>query len=158
MKKLTIAVDPGANGALVTMQDGAPTVYPFKGYADAAETIAHLQTLATLEGLHAVAYLEDVGSWSGVNGAAISKLNRNAGWFEGHLQGKFPLVLVRPQDWQKGIRGVAGTKGAERKKALKEEAQRQFPALRSTLKNCDALLLAAYGERTGGHKPMGICA
>jgi len=42
------------------------------------------------------------------------------------------------------ISGLKGKEGAERKKLLKQEAQRRFPQHKVTLANADALLIYDY--------------
>ena len=57
-----------------------------------------------------------------------------------------PLEEVLPQAWQRLVcPHIEGT-GAERKRALKNEAQRRFPAVRVTLRNSDALLISEYAR------------
>ena len=58
-----------------------------------------------------------------------------------------PVRLIRPQEWQRGIRRVADTKDAARKRALRDEATRIFPNVKLTLKTADAALIADYGRR-----------
>ncbi len=57
------------------------------------------------------------------------------------------LVLVRPQQWMKGIPGAIGAEKSARKRALKEHAARLFPSLKVTLKTADALCLAEYARQ-----------
>jgi hypothetical protein len=57
------------------------------------------------------------------------------------------VELVRPQTWQAGIPGLAGKKGVERKRALKEHAARIFPDTKVTLSTCDALLIGDWARR-----------
>jgi hypothetical protein len=55
-----------------------------------------------------------------------------------------PLTRVLPQEWQRALCPQIQGKGTERKRALKVEAQRRFPAVRVTLRNCDALLISEF--------------
>lgn len=77
----------------------------------------------------AFAFGENYGSWR----AAIA------------MRG-IPLEEVLPQAWQRLVcPHIEGT-GAERKRALKDEAQRRFPDLRVTFSNSDALLISEYAR------------
>ena len=145
--KHTLGIDPGAGGAMALF---APQlqVYPFAGYADTVERIKEIAQAAKTEGAELVVYLENPPFFSGKNGAAIAKLQRNTGIIEGTIRGLgITLNLVPPQLWQKGISGTVGTKGAARKRALKEACALQFPQVKATLKNCDAILIADWGRK-----------
>ena len=48
---------------------------------------------------------------------------------------------------QKGIPGLQGVKGADRKRAMKEHASRLYPNSKITLKTADALLIADFGSK-----------
>jgi hypothetical protein len=96
--------------------------------------------------------IEDVPKYVGekLPGSKIFPLAFNCGLVRGiAVSLRMPVILVRPQDWQKHFR--LGTKGdtsgtTEWKNKLKAEAQRRYPHLKVTLKTADALLLLAYAQ------------
>jgi hypothetical protein len=96
--------------------------------------------------------IEDVPKFVGraLPGSTIFPLAFNCGLVRGiAVSLRMPVILVRPQDWQKHFR--LGTKGdtsgtTEWKNKLKAEAQRRYPHLKVTLKTADALLLLAYAQ------------
>ena len=96
-----------------------------------------------------VAYIEDVPTFIAPASKPIhSKLGRQFGFWEGICAASgVPVRLVKPQKWQKGIAGVDGKTGMDRKRALCAEARRIFPMHKITLDNCDAVLLADYARR-----------
>jgi len=143
---VTIGIDPGANGAIVVLGESVE-IHGFDGFAEAGAVLADIQTRCRAESWQLTAWLEEIPLFAGVNGSAMIKLGLNAGWFRGFCAGSgIACELIRPQIWQAGIPGVKGTKGADRKRALKEHAARLFPGVKVTLKNCDALLIARYGH------------
>lgn len=144
-----IAIDPGAHGALCFIAPkGLPVIHktadvpPLEALRDA---ICHVNTL------DCVAYLEKIGGFiagKSLPGSSMFKMGHSAGYWEGLLAAfQVRTIMVRPQDWQAGITGTTGKKGPERKRALRGEALRRYPALKPTLDTCDALLIADYGVR-----------
>ena len=138
--KFYLAIDPGASGGWVF--NNADTV-----------TSGNIDELVDLHfPLNTVIVLENVPPFVGriIPSSAAFKLGKSCGWLEGYFTGKgFPVVLVRPQDWQKTM-GV-GTKGtsttSEWKNKLKAEAQRRFPLNTVTLKTADAFCLLAHARQ-----------
>jgi len=136
-----LAIDPGASGGWV-----------FK-MGDDACTSGGINELVDLHfPLNTVIVLENVPPFVGriIPSSAAFKLGKSCGWLEGYFTGKgFPVVLVRPQEWQKTM-GV-GTKGtsttSEWKNKLKAEAQRRFPLNTITLKTADAFCLLAHARQ-----------
>jgi hypothetical protein len=136
-----LAIDPGASGGWV-----------FK-MGDDACTSGGIDELVDLHfPLNTVIVLENVPPFVGrvIPSSAAFKLGKSCGWLEGYFTGKgFPVVLVRPQEWQKTM-GV-GTKGtsttSEWKNKLKAEAQRRFPLNTITLKTADAFCLLAHARQ-----------
>jgi hypothetical protein len=136
-----LAIDPGASGGWV-----------FK-MGDDACTSGGIDELVDLHfPLNTVIVLENVPPFVGriIPSSAAFKLGKSCGWLEGYFTGKgFPVVLVRPQEWQKTM-GV-GTKGtsttSEWKNKLKAEAQRRFPLNTVTLKTADAFCLLAHARQ-----------
>lgn len=110
--------------------------------------------LAGCNPAEAIIYLEKVGGFiagKSLPGSSMFKMGENFGIWQGLAMALgVRLVLVRPQDWQAGISGTTGKKGAERKRALHAEAVRRFPNFKVTLDNCDALLIADFARRVEG--------
>jgi len=74
------------------------------------------------------------------------KLGKSCGFLEGVLRAlKIPFVLVRPQEWQKGLSGLSGLTSNKRKKALMNHAKQFFPSTKGlTLKTADAILILRH--------------
>jgi hypothetical protein len=144
-----IAIDPGVNGGIAW---GATALSSCMGMPDSdteiAEEIGILYSMRP--GIKCI--IEDVPKFVGeaLPGAKIFPLAFNCGLVRGiAVSLRMPVILVRPQDWQKHFR--LGTKGdtsgtTEWKNKLKAEAQRRYPHLKVTLKTADALLLLAYAQ------------
>lgn len=144
MSTRIIAIDPGAGGALVFSHGASVVVHLTKKtpQLDAIE-----DALSGVE--RPVAYIEQVGGFIGKPqpGSAMFKFGQGFGYWLGLLAAfHVRTVLVRPQTWQKGLIGST-LKGADRKRALRDEAARRFPQVKVTLDNADALLLLDYAQR-----------
>jgi hypothetical protein len=147
-----LGIDPGAHGALAFIDyDGSVGTYSVTHVPPLEILQTVKEHLGSEESHHLVAYLERVGGFiagKSLPGSAMFKLGHSAGYWEGMLAAMhIRTVLVRPQEWQKGVTGVAGNVGPARKRALRDEAIRLFPGMKVTLDNCDALLIANYGLR-----------
>lgn len=141
-----IGIDPGASGALayITARGGV-VVHKVKD-GDLAGALSDAEAAGEAQ---IVAYLENVPTFIAAASKPVhAKLGRAFGYWEGLLAGRgVRTILVRPQDWQKSLPGMVAKKGTERKRALRDEAARRFPQVKVTLDNCDALLIADYGQR-----------
>jgi hypothetical protein len=151
-----IAIDPGVNGGIAW--DGATLACCMGMPGSDTETAEEIQRLAEMDdvllrirpGIKCI--IEDVPKFVGraLPGSTIFPLAFNCGLVRGiAVSLRMPVILVRPQDWQKHFR--LGTKGdtsgtTEWKNRLKAEAQRRYPHLKVTLKTADALLLLAYAQ------------
>jgi hypothetical protein len=144
-----ITIDPGVSGGIAW--DGDASLASCMGMPDSdtetAEEIALLYSMRP--GVKCV--IEDVPKFVGraLPGSTIFPLAFNCGLVRGiAVSLRMPVILVRPQDWQKHFR--LGSKGdsttTEHKNKLKAEAQRRFPHLKVTLKTADALLMLAYAQ------------
>lgn len=145
--KTIIAIDPGAGGGIAVHETGCP---------DVAVPMLKTQgdTVAFLGSVHSpcVCFLEVVSGFAGAKqpGSAMFKFGESYGFIKGVIQAlNIPLVLVRPQEWQKMF-ALGTARACESrtvwKNKLKAEAQRRFPALTVTLKTADALLLLEYAK------------
>lgn len=146
-----IGIDAGAHGALVWTEGGKFVLHPTAKNAP----IEMLQdAIGGAESV--VCYMERIGGFIAgrpLPGSAMFKMGHNFGWWLGALEAlRVRTILVQPQTWQKGLPYLDGKKGADRKRALKAEALRRYPALQGiTLETCDALLIADYGLRQETH-------
>jgi hypothetical protein len=148
-----IAIDPGVNGGIAW--DGAQlaSCMGMPGSdTEIAEEIHNLaDILCSIRG-NLKFIIEDVPKYVGekLPGSKIFPLAFNCGLIRGiAVSLRLPIILVRPQDWQKhfrlGTKGDAGSTTAW-KNRLKGEAQRRYPHLKVTLKTSDALLMLAYAQ------------
>jgi crossover junction endodeoxyribonuclease RuvC len=150
---IIIAIDPGLSGGIAWRNGTAtaaakmPPTEP-----DIAEVI--LGATRGSYGEHdVVAYIENVPIGMPGKGAAMAKLNANAGFIRGLLCGVgIRTILVRPVKWQKhyelGTRSGCDS-DSQWKNKLKAEAQRRFPHLKVTLDTADSLLILDYAIATG---------
>jgi hypothetical protein len=155
MKRL-IAIDPGASGCIaVQWEDGKIEATPMpdeQGIVEALEEHGGQSYHGSRDAV--TCYIEKVGGYIGEAqpGSRAFNFGKNAGFIEGCLMmANIPYILVPPQRWQKGLPGLTGKKGPERKRALKAEAARRFPHLKPTLKTADALLILSYARREEGN-------
>lgn len=151
MSIIILGIDPGASGGYAEIHpNGGVVTHGPMDDSDLPEYVENLVIQSRLAGVALTAYLELVGGFIGKPqpGSSMFKFGNGYGFIRGVLAANYVRTeLVRPQDWQKGIPGVQGTKGPDRKRALKEHAARLYPALKVTLKTADALLIAEYGKR-----------
>jgi hypothetical protein len=147
-----IGIDPGAHGAMVFGNPslGADPLIETLHGKDAYDVLERFRFLAADHQWQLVAYLEKVGGFTGrpQPGSAMFKFGEGSGYLKGCLRALgVRVILVPPQTWQKGLMGLTGKKGPDRKRALRDEAQRRFPAIKCTLDNADALLIWDYAVR-----------
>ena len=143
-----IAIDPGVNGGIAW--DGAPLASCMGMPGSDTETAEEIGLLYSMRpGVKCI--IEDVPKFVGraLPGSGTFVLGFNCGLVRGiAVSLRMPVILVRPQDWQKHFR--LGSKGdsttTEHKNKLKAEAQRRYPHLKVTLKTADALLMLAYAQ------------
>jgi len=151
MNRLIIAVDPGASGGVVELWPNREPIA--QAMPDECELRDYFEALhgASSGWCEPVAYVEQVGGFIKGNpapGSAMFSFGDGYGYIRGLLAAlRVKTVLVRPQTWQKGIPGVQGAKGPERKRALKEHAARLYPQLKVTNAVADALLIADYARK-----------
>lgn len=147
---ITIAIDPGKSGAIVTGKSEAdPTCF------NMPETLGDLVQLFRKIAIttDCIVYLEKVGGYAGGRGAPGSAMF-NFGQNYGHLEAVAHTIglevrHVTPQKWQKALSmGTAnGRSKTEWKNHLKSKAQMLFPNCKVTLANADALLIFHAAKR-----------
>jgi len=136
-----LAFDPGASGGWVWQ---APNSDLIELYSWRTET----EFLEFLEPINPAGYLavvEDVPAFvaSATSNASSFKLGYNFGFLVGALRARrFPVELVKPRDWQKGMRGLKPKMGyTDRKRTIKDNAARLYPGLRVTNATADAVMI-----------------
>lgn len=153
MRQTIIGIDPGKNGgiAIIDGDDVRLMAMP--------QTPYDLYNLLETESARRVCtcYLEKVGGMPGNGASAMFTFGRGYGHIEMALLAlEICTVTVTPQAWQKyysvGTSSITKSSAAEKrehKNKLKAKAQQLFPGIAKniTLKNCDALLIAAYGNK-----------
>lgn len=148
MSRLTIGVDPGQSGGICELWDGKEPI--LHGMMDEPDLRDFFHGKSVEQEFSTTVYLEQVGGYIGKPqpGSAMFNFGNGYGFIRGLLAAnRVKTVLVRPQTWQKGIPGLQGSKGADRKRAMKEHASRLYPNSKITLKTADALLIADYGAK-----------
>lgn len=141
-----IAVDPGVKGgAAICCGDEPPELIPFTTESDFLDILEKVP-------MDADAIVEEVPPYVGraIPSSSAFKLGYSYGFEVGALRAfGFPVNLVKPRTWQKGLSGLLKLQGAERKRRLKDHAKRLYPKLKGvTLQTCDALLILDYWMRT----------
>lgn len=138
---MLLSIDPGSGGAAVIRRvDGEiVSVIPHQG-------IDSVLSACTTPGIRR-AFIEKVWASPVMGVSAAFAFGENYGsWRTAIAMNGIPLKEVLPQTWQRQVcPNIEGT-GSERKRALKDEAQRRFPDLRVTLSNSDALLISEYAR------------
>lgn len=141
-----MGVDPGANGAIVIIDDSSTVVAGLRLSKSTENDIWTFMTsnpcdFALLEKVHAMPKQGVSSSFK--FGMAYGRLRAfltasRIAWRE-----------ATPQEWQKGL---SLTKGAEnssqRKRDLKQLAEQRFPGEKIVLENADAYLIADYCRKT----------
>jgi hypothetical protein len=141
---MTLAIDPGSSGAAILRSEtgqvaavidyeGPESITEALNFGPITQAVIERVWASPVMGVSAAfAFGENYGAWCG----AIT------------LKG-IPLTRVLPQEWQRALCPQIRGTGADRKRALKLDAQRRFPALRVTLRNCDALLISEFALSVG---------
>lgn len=150
--KTVICIDPGAKGAFAIMSEGR--VY----CEDMPETIGDLWFY--FKGPYPkfakdlTAYMENVGQYvPGNSGPGAVKFARHCGHLEAFLlAAEIPCEKVSPNVWMRGIGCPPKLSKQDRKRWIKDYAQRRYPSVKVTLQNADALGMLAYvtGRRGDG--------
>ena len=153
MTRAILGIDPGQSGAAVLWSPAGSLelwAAPFEGGEWNVKAMREIIDSAACKG--AIALIEKVHGMPGQGGQAMFQFGYGYGHWVALIQAAgLRLEKVTPQAWQKAflpdkMRGAKVPK-TERKNRLKLEAQRLFPEVRVTLKNCDALLIAEYGRK-----------
>lgn len=144
--RITIGIDPGANGAIAWIDErGNSCVEKMPDtLQDLWELIVSISLNAGTGGLGVRAYLEAVSSSPQMGVVSSFSFGRGYGNLEMALTAAgIPFERVRPQVWQKAMGCM--TKG--NKNISKQKAQELFPDKKVIHATADALLIALYGTK-----------
>lgn len=148
---LTIAIDPGASGAIVCSRDGGPPVLMKMPDTpkDILELLSGLSVMdkdvhVTLEGISHGIFGGEGDNASRMKMTAMSKLHRHCGHLEGFLIALgIPFDSPSPQKWM-AFHGQMPKDYAKRKRHIKDLMQRKWPGIKVALWNADALGILTY--------------
>ena len=143
--KLTIGIDPGKSGGYAIAWGGQHKI-ALHTLDEDFEFVEHMQDLKDHPDVTSIeAVVEHVPPFAGkmIPSSTSFKLGTSFGFLQGVLRAlEIPFVLVRPQEWQKGLSGLTSNK---RKKALMNHAKQFFPSTKGlTLKTADAILILRH--------------
>jgi Holliday junction resolvasome RuvABC endonuclease subunit len=148
MNRITIGVDPGANGAIAWIDErGKSCVEKMPDtLRDLWELIRDITNFprSAIDGRKYKAYIEQVSSSPQMGVVSAFSFGRGYGNLEMALTAAgIPFERVRPQVWQKALGCM--TKGD--KNISKAKAQELFPDKKVIHATADALLIALYGTK-----------
>jgi hypothetical protein len=148
MSRITIGVDPGANGAIAWIDErGKSCVEKMPDtLQDLWELIRDITNFprSAIDGRKYKAYIEQVSSSPQMGVVSAFSFGRGYGNLEMALTAAgIPFERVRPQVWQKAMGCM--TKG--NKNISKAKAQELFPDKKVIHATADALLIALYGTK-----------
>lgn len=150
-ERIWIGIDPGQGGAIAMI--GAEELLTVIDWPGDEITAAEIMRDAVISCDIKLCALEMVGSFSPAGrkqgGVSMFKFGTNWGIWRGILAAlQIPFIMVRPQEWQKGL--VPKKAEGDDKPSL-AVARRLFPDAELHLKKhhgrADALLLAHYAKR-----------
>jgi len=143
--KTLIAIDPGANGAIVVRTfDGSIISYKMP---DTPKDLFELFKSLRQNDYDVECMLEKVGGMPKMGGSSMFNFGQGYGHIEMALiANEIKTTTTSPQAWQKTM--LIGTKSklstTEWKNKLKAKAQQLYPHIKVTLANADALLILEY--------------
>ena len=148
MSRITIGIDPGANGAIAWIDErGKSCVEKMPDtLQDLWELIRDITNFprSAIDGRRYKAYIEQVSSSPQMGVVSAFSFGRGYGNLEMALTAAvIPFERVRPQVWQKAMGCM--TKGD--KNISKAKAQELFPDKKVIHATADALLIALYGSK-----------
>lgn len=149
-----LGIDPGQHGGFCfrdTKHNEHINTYSYNKLTvyDIAGIIETEKEICKLCGVPIRAFIERVHSMPHDGKASAFSFGKNYGMWLGLLTAlKIPYHDIPPATWQAGLRLRLRCKEyRERKKALKEIAQKYWPEAGLTYDTCDAALIAEYGRR-----------
>ncbi len=148
MNRITIGIDPGANGAIAWIDERGKSCVEkmpdtLQDLWDLIRDITNFPRSA-IDGRKYKAYIEQVSSSPQMGVVSAFSFGRGYGNLEMALTAAvIPFERVRPQVWQKAMGCM--TKGD--KNISKAKAQELFPDKKVIHATADALLIALYGSK-----------
>ncbi len=147
-----LGIDPGQHGGFCFMDlNGQPEPYAYNKLTvlDIASKLINEKILAQMFDDRIIAYIEQVHSMPHDGKASAFSFGKNFGMWLGILTAlKIPYYEIPPATWQAGLKlRIRGKEYREKKKALKEAAQKRWPECNLTYDTCDAVLIAEYGRQ-----------
>lgn len=141
-----VAIDPGANGGFAIEGYDWDEIKVLK-MPDTYPAILDLLQKLSMEMIRPRAFIEDVGYHvRGNNASASCKFARHVGHIEMALYAvNMPVQRVRPVDWQRKFTLPKDKK--QRKRKMKELMAAQYPYLKVTDWNADALGILTWVNR-----------
>jgi len=148
VNRITIGIDPGANGAIAWIDErGKSCVEKMPDtLQDLWELIRDITNFprSAIDGRKYKAYIEQVSSSPQMGVVSAFSFGRGYGNLEMALTAAgIPFERVRPQVWQKAMGCM--TKGD--KNISKQRSQELFPDKKVIHATADALLIALYGTK-----------
>lgn len=151
MKRI-IAVDPGANGAIVVASIDDAGVQMISIYnmpdtdKDLWDVVSSLSSGLDFSKDSLFAYIERVGGYMpGNSGPASVKFADHCGALRmAFIAAEIPLIRILPHTWMKSVMGALPKDKKARKNLIKAEMQRRYPHIKVTLNNADALGILTY--------------
>jgi len=143
-----LGIDPGITGAIALIHPEGQVVEDWPG--DEVAAVNLIRSLLLQYDVRRAA-VEDMGAGPPKGKFGFIKLSENKGIWRGILAAHgVPFVLVRPQEWMKGM---VPKKGAGNDKPSLAVARRLFPNLdlhrKADHNRADALLIAEWARRQG---------
>lgn len=145
-----IGIDPGANGGIATYADGGASVFKMpRQLSDLKDYFVYIRNNYT-----PIVFIEKLslqGRDYGVSG--MGKIIRLQRMLQNYEQLKaivsvcnIDYAQVAPLTWQSRLKlRIKGEEKPQRKARYKIEASKRYPALKSTLWSCDAILIMQFG-------------
>ena len=144
MDKAIVCIDPGAKGAIAVNINNKVTVEVMP--VSIGDICDYFGRIGDQLDYKIEAYLENVGHYVPGNGCpAAVNFSRHVGYLEMAIYASgIPCIKITPQTWMRGIGVPSKLSKSDRKKWIKDYAQRRYPKNIVTLQNADALGMLAY--------------
>lgn len=149
-----LGIDPGQHGGFCfrdTEDDEYMNFYAYNKLTvrDIVGIIECEKETCRICGIPIKAFIEQVHSMPHDGKASAFSFGKNFGMWLGIITAlKLPCYEIPPAAWQAGLKlRLRGKEYREKKKALKEIAQKYWPQYNITYDTCDAILIAEFGRR-----------
>tara|TARA_Y100000593_G_scaffold36324_1_gene70713 strand:+ start:2724 stop:3275 length:552 start_codon:yes stop_codon:yes gene_type:complete len=147
--RIFIGIDPGVNGgiAVIDVQDGIEVVHSHR-YPKRVEDAAILfKDLVPSNIDNVVLYIEHVHSMPKQGVKSMFTFGQNLGQWEGIIAShEIRPIYISPRKWIDFYNVGKGLQRKDRKRKLRNTAEKIFPNVNMTYNISDALLIAHYGK------------